>query len=239
MPLLGFVEQLGLGAMVTIEVAVLSYLLALLIGTLFALATVRRRPIVNAIWQVYASIFTGVPSLLVAFLFYYAGSGMLASLFSVVGMRVNVEVNPFAAAVVALGLVYGAYIADIVRSAIHNVPPGQFEAANVLLIPRPTAWFFVILPQVLRLALPALSNMWIVVLKDTALISLIGLKEIMTYARLASGVTKEPFIYFILAAAFFLLMTGLTYLVTQRIEGWTGRGLRRAAPAREETARAL
>jgi His/Glu/Gln/Arg/opine family amino acid ABC transporter permease subunit len=239
MPLLGFVEQLGLGALITIQVAVLSYLLALLVGTLFALATVRRKPVMNIVWQVYASIFTGVPSLLVAFLFYYAGSGMIASLFSLVGMRVNIEVNPFAAAVVALGLVYGAYIADIVRSAIHNVPAGQFEAANVLLIPRPAAWFFVILPQVLRLALPALTNMWIVVLKDTALISLIGLKEIMTYARLASGVTKEPFIYYILAAAFFLLMTGLTYLVSQRVEGWTERGTRRRAAPTGEAARAL
>lgn len=237
MPQMGFVEQLGIGALMTIQVAVLSYLLALAIGTVFALATLKRRLPVDIIWQTYASIFTGVPSLLVAFLFYYAGSGMIASLFSLVGLSVTVDVSPFAAAVAALGMVYGAYLADIIRSAIQNVPPGQFEAARVLLVPRPTAWLFVILPQVLRLALPAMTNMWIVVLKDTALISLIGLKEIMAYAKLASGVTKEPFIYYILASVFFLGMTALTYVVSQRIEQWTQRGYRPVAA--KERAHAL
>ncbi|MGL4286109.1 MAG: ABC transporter permease [Phreatobacter sp.] len=229
MPLMGFVQQLGLGALVTIQVAVLAYLLALLIGTLFALATLKRRLVLGTIWQIYASIFTGVPSLLVAFLFYYAGSGMIGSLFGFAGLRVKVEVSPFMAAVVALGLVYGAYLADLIRSAILNVPPGQFEAAKVLRIPRLSTWIRVILPQVLRLALPGMTNMWIVVLKDTALISLIGLKEIMAYARLASGVTKEPFVYYMLASAFFLGMTGLTYFTAQRIEKWANRGIRPAA----------
>lgn len=224
MPEMGFVMQLGMGALMTIKVAVLSYLLALTIGTVFALATLKRRRVTGLFWQVYASIFTGVPSLLVAFLFYYAGSGMVASLASIIGLTIKVDISPFAAAVAALGMVYGAYLADLIRSAIQNVPPGQFEAAEVLLVPRPAAWLLVILPQVLRLALPGMTNMWIVVLKDTALISLIGLKEIMTYAKLASGVTKEPFIYYLLASAFFLGMTWLTYFVSRHIETWSERG---------------
>ncbi|MFE0016963.1 ABC transporter permease [Mesorhizobium sp. NPDC059054] len=221
---MGFVQQLGIGALMTIKVAVLSYLLALTIGTAFALVTLKRRLVVGAIWQVYASIFTGVPSLLVAFLFFYAGSGIVASLASLVGLTVTVDISPFAAAVAALGMVYGAYLADLIRSAIQNVPPGQFEAAKVLLVPQPATWLLVILPQVLRLALPGMTNMWIVVLKDTALISLIGLKEIMAYAKLASGVTKEPFIYYVLASVFFLGMTWLTYFVSRRIESWSERG---------------
>jgi His/Glu/Gln/Arg/opine family amino acid ABC transporter permease subunit len=229
MPLMGFVQQLGTGALVTIQVAVLAYLLALVIGTLFALATLKRRLLTSIVWQTYASIFTGVPSLLVAFLFYYGGSDMISSLFLVVGLHVSIDVSPFMAAVAALGMVYGAYLADLIRSAILNVPPGQFEAAKVLLIPRIAAWALVILPQVLRLALPGMTNMWIVVLKDTALISLIGLKEVMAYAKLASGVTKEPFIYYLLASAFFLGMTALTYFVSQRIEQWTRRGYRPVA----------
>ena len=224
MPEMGFVQQLGIGALMTIKVAVLSYLLALAIGTGFALVTLRRRLVVGFIWQVYASIFTGVPSLLVAFLFFYAGSGIVASLASLVGLTVTVDISPVAAAVAALGMVYGAYLADLIRSAIQNVPPGQFEAAKVLLVPQPATWLLVILPQVLRLALPGMTNMWIVVLKDTALISLIGLKEIMAYAKLASGVTKEPFIYYVLASVFFLGMTWLTYFVSRRIESWSERG---------------
>lgn len=94
----------------------------------------------------------------------------------------------------------------------------------MLLVPRSAIWLKVILPQMLRLALPGMTNMWIVVLKDTALISLIGLKEIMAYAKLASGVTKEPFVYYLLAAFFFLVMTWLTYYVARRVETWAARG---------------
>lgn len=224
MPLYGFVQQLGIGALMTIQVAVCAYLLALAIGTMFALATLKRGSLARIIWVPYASIFTGVPSLLVAFLFYYGGSGIVMGLLGWFGIKARVEVTPFAAAVAAIGMVYGAYLADLIRSAIHNVPRGQFEAARTLLIPAPMIWLKVVLPQVLRLALPGMTNMWIVVLKDTALVSLIGLKEIMAYAKLASGVTKEPFVYFILAAAFFLAMTWLTYFVANNLEAWAGKG---------------
>ncbi|OWT74483.1 MULTISPECIES: ABC transporter permease [unclassified Achromobacter] len=224
MPSMGFVQQLGIGALTTIQVAVCAYLLALAIGTLFALATLRPRLLTQLIWVPYASVFTGVPSLLVAFLFYYGGSDIVASLLAPFGIATSIEVTPFMAAVAALGMVYGAYLADLIRSAIQNVPHGQFEAGRVLLVPRRIIWLRVILPQMLRLALPGMTNMWIVVLKDTALVSLIGLKEIMAYAKLASGVTKEPFIYYLLASAFFLGMTWLTYYVARNVEQWAGRG---------------
>lgn len=223
---MGFVQQLGIGALLTIQVAVCAYLLAIVIGTVFALATLRPNLLVKIIWLPYASIFTGVPSLLVGFLFYYGGSQILGGLLSLIGIEATVEVTPFMAAVAALGMVYGAYLADLIRSAIKNVPLGQFEAARVLQIPRPMIWLRVILPQVLRLALPGMTNMWIVVLKDTALISLIGLKEIMAYAKLASGVTKEPFVYYLLASVFFLGMTWLTYFVARRAESWANKGFR-------------
>lgn len=223
---MGFVQQLGIGALMTIKVAVCAYLLAMALGTTFALATLRPNLLVKAIWLPYASIFTGVPSLLVGFLFYYGGSQTLSGLFSLIGVDVSIEVTPFMAGVAALGMVYGAYLADLIRSAIKNVPPGQFEAARALLVPRPMIWLRIILPQVLRLALPGMTNMWIVVLKDTALISLIGLKEIMAYAKLASGVTKEPFVYYLLASAFFLGMTWLTYFVARRADNWANQGFR-------------
>jgi len=224
MPSMGFVQQLATGAMMTIQVAVCAYLLALAIGTFFALITLRPTLLARIIWLPYASIFTGVPSLLVGFLFYYGGSQIVAGLLSPFGIGQRIEITPFMAAVAALGMVYGAYLADLIRSAIQNVPHGQFEAARVLLVPRSAIWLKVILPQMLRLALPGMTNMWIVVLKDTALISLIGLKEIMAYAKLASGVTKEPFVYYMLAACFFLVMTWLTYYVARRVETWAARG---------------
>ena len=116
MPSMGFVQQLGIGALMTLQVATCAYLLALALGTTFALATLRPHPLVKAIWLPYASIFTGVPSLLVGFLFYYGGSQALGGLFALIGVDVNVEVTPFMAAVAALGMVYGAYLADLIAT---------------------------------------------------------------------------------------------------------------------------
>lgn len=224
MELLGFSEQMAIGALVSIQVAVSAFILALTIGTLAAVFTAKKRLVLGSIWGVYASIFTGVPSLLVAFFFYYAGSDIIHSALALIGVDQVVDVTPFSAAVMALGMVYGAYIADLLRSAIHNVPVGQLEAADVLQVKRFYSFPLIIAPQVLRIALPGLTNMWIVVLKDTALISLIGLKEIMAYAKLASGVTKEPFIFYVLASLFFLIMTTLTYYVSKRLQVWSERG---------------
>lgn len=224
MQILGFGQQMLLGAFVSIQVAVCAYLMALSIGAIAAALSVRRNSVFGYFWAVYASIFTGVPSLLVAFFFYYAGSDIIASITSWFGAEQRVDLTPFAAAILALGLVYGAYIADLLRSAIRNVSKGQFEAADILQVGRFHTYVFIITPQVVRIALPALTNMWIVVLKDTALISLIGLKEIMAYAKLASGVTKEPFVFYMIAALFFLIMTSLTYYAYKHAQNWADRG---------------
>lgn len=224
MQILGFSQQMLLGAFVTIQVAVFAYFMALSIGVIAAALSVRRNSVFSYFWAVYTSIFTGVPSLLVAFFFYYAGSDIIASVTSLFGVEKRFDLTPFAAAILALGLVYGAYIADLVRSAIRNVSKGQFEAADVLQVKRFYTYSIIVTPQVARIALPGLTNMWIVVLKDTALISLIGLKEIMAYAKLASGVTKEPFVFFMIAALFFLLMTSLTYYAYKHAQNWADRG---------------
>ncbi len=224
MQVLGFSQQMLMGAMVSLQVAVCAFLMAMTIGTIASVLTLKKKTVFGAFWLVYASIFTGVPSLLVAFFFYYAGSDIIAGITGLFGTEKRIDLTPFLAAILALGMVYGAYIADLLRSAIRNVPKGQFEAATVLQVKRRFFVPLIIVPQVIRIALPALTNMWIVVLKDTALISLIGLKEIMAYAKIASGVTKEPFIFYLIASLFFLLMTSLTYYVSKHMQHWSDRG---------------
>ena len=212
----GYFQQLASGAVITMELAVSGYLLALAAGTIVGLLSLLRNKLIQAIWRVYASIIMGVPSLLVIFLFYYGGSGLL---------RGWVDITPFEAGLGALVVVYAVYIAELVRGAVRNVPRGQFEATAALAIGPFGAWRHVIMPQVARLALPGLVNIWMVVLKDTALVSLAGLNDLVAHAKTAAGATKEPFIYFIAAALFFVIFSAVTLRLSARLETRFGRGL--------------
>jgi His/Glu/Gln/Arg/opine family amino acid ABC transporter permease subunit len=224
----GYGDEMFFGALITIQLAVAGYLLAFLLGTLIAVCTLRPSGIRWALWRGYASIFMGVPSLLVIFLFYFGGSAMISAAFSPLGLDPRVEVSPMAAGIVGLGLVYSAYVAEFVRAAIWNVPPGQFEACRVLLVPARSMWLEVIFPQVMAIALPGIVNLWIIVLKDTAIVSLVGLNDIIGQARIAAGSTKEPFVFYTAAAVFFVSLSLLTIRCSALLERRARRGI---APA--------
>jgi His/Glu/Gln/Arg/opine family amino acid ABC transporter permease subunit len=225
--LLGYCEYLLAGAAITVELAVSGYLLALVVGTTWALARRLHSRIMTGVWRVYASIFMGVPSVLVMFLFYYAGGATLASALALLGVRARIDVTPFGAGLAALTVVQGAYAAEVISGAIRNVSRGQFEASRALGIRPYQTWWYVIMPQVARLALPGLTNIWISVLKDTALVALAGLNEIVMRSRTAAGATKEPFLFFTLAALFFIVVSAATLRVSGRLERRLDRGLAR------------
>jgi His/Glu/Gln/Arg/opine family amino acid ABC transporter permease subunit len=212
----GYFQQLAGGAVITMELAVSGYLLALASGTVVGLLTLSRNRLVQAVWRVYASIIMGVPSLLVIFLFYYGGSLILEGV---------IDITPFAAGLSALVVVYTVYVAELVRGAVRNVPRGQFEASAALAIRPMSAWWYVIMPQAVRLALAGLITVWMVVLKDTALVSLAGLNDLVAHAKNAAGASKEPFIFFIAAALFFVVFSAATLRVSARLERRFGRGL--------------
>jgi len=221
----GYGDELFFGALVTIQVASFGYLLALVFGTAIAIATQSGRGWHWAAWRAYASIFMSVPSLLVIFFIYFGGGQIASALLMPFGASARIQVTPFAAGIAGLGIVYSAYLADVVRTAIWNVPRGQFDAASALGISPVKSWTHVILPQVLRLALPGLVNLWIVVMKDTALVSLVGLKDIIAQAKTAAGSTREPFLFYIVAASFFVAMNWLTLIVAGRLERRTRRAI--------------
>lgn len=213
---IGYFRQLAGGAVITMELAVSGYLLALASGSVVGLLTLSRNRLIQAVWRVYASIIMGVPSLLVIFLFYYGGSSMLEGV---------IDITPFAAGLSALVVVYTVYVAELVRGAIRNVPRGQFEASAALAIRPMSAWWHVIMPQAVRLALAGLITVWMVVLKDTALVSLAGLNDLVAHAKTAAGASKEPFIFFVTAALFFVVFSAATLRVSARLERRFGRGL--------------
>lgn len=220
----GYLGQLAAGALITMELFLLSFTLALVSGVLIAIATLSRNPIVEALWRVYASVFMGVPSLLVIFLIFYGGGAMLNA---VLGDHAP-EVSPFGAGVAALSIVYAAYVAELIRGAVGNLPRGQFEGARALGIPRLVMWWRIILPQVMRLALPGLVNLWMFMLKETPLVSLAGLHDLVAAAKIAAGATKEPFVFFIATALFFIVFSGLTLKIADYLEIRLERGRTRA-----------
>ena len=230
--LLGYCEYLVGGAALTVELAVSGYLLVLVVGTGWALIRRLGNPVMNIVWRLYASIFMGVPAVLVMFLFFYAGSPTVAGLVGLFGWQARVNVTPFGAGLAALTVVQGAYAAEVIGGAIRNVSRGQFEASRALGIRAHHTWWCVIMPQVARLALPGLTNIWVSVLKETALVALVGLNEIVMRSRTASGATKEPFLFFILAALFFICISAATLRAAAVLERRLTRGLTRSDDGR-------
>lgn len=210
----GYLWQLLWGAGVTLELFLTSFATALVLGVAIAIATLSPNPVVQGVWRVYASIVMGVPTLLVIFLLFYGGAPTLAKL---PGGDL-VEVTPFGAGVAALGVVYAAYVAELVRGAVGNLPRGQFDAARALGLSRAATWWKVVLPQAFRLALPGLASVWSFMLKETPLVSLAGLHDLVAASKIAAGATKEPFVFFISAALFFILFSALTLRLTGMLE---------------------
>ena len=229
----GWSPELLRGFAVTMLVAVSAYSLSFLVGILWSVAGASNRRLLRACWKVYASIVMGVPPLLVIFFVYYNLPPFLGA---VTGL--NIEVSPLAAGITALAIVYSAYLGEAFRGAYLDIPDGQFEAARALGLKAYPLYRLVLLPQVLRLAAPALSNIWLIVLKDTAYVSLVGLVDIVRVAYVASGTTNEPFLFFLASGAVFVLLAVVSAYGIRRWEDWLERPYRqddkagaRAAPA--------
>jgi His/Glu/Gln/Arg/opine family amino acid ABC transporter permease subunit len=217
----GYMDQLAAGAWITIQLFLASFALAFAFGVLIGIASLSRNIVVQVVWKVYASAMMGVPSLLVIFLAYYGGAPILQSVLGVGSF----EVTPFAAGVFSLTIVYAAYIAELIQGAVRNLDRGQFEAAHSLGIKPLPMWMLVILPQVFRLALPGLVNIWMIVLKDTPLVSLAGLNDLVAISKIAAGATQQPFVFFIVAAAFFIVFSWATLRLSAILEARLGRGI--------------
>jgi polar amino acid transport system permease protein len=134
------------------------------------------------------------------------------------GYEAYIEISAFAAGVTALSIAFGAYATEVFRAALMELPRGQWESAYAMGMTRRQTFFCIILPQVWRLALPGLGNLFQVLLKDTALVSVVGLDELMRQAYVASGYTKEPFTFYLTAAFIYLGLTAVATLVTILLE---------------------
>jgi His/Glu/Gln/Arg/opine family amino acid ABC transporter permease subunit len=224
----GWGDELAAGAAMTLALAGASLAFGLLLGLLGAGAKLARSRWLNALGEAYTTLIRGVPELLVIFLVFFGGGFLLQAAAAFVGYEGHVEVNAFAAGVVALSLVFGAFATEVFRGAFLAVPEGQIEAARALGMSAFLTFRRVLLPQVWRFALPGLGNLWLVLVKDTSLVSVIALDELARKTQIAVGVEKQPFTLYLAAALIYCAITLVSSAGQGRLERWASRGVRRA-----------
>ena len=215
----GYGDELLIGASITVKLAVFSFIIAFFLGLVLSSLALSRNVISRWLWNALASVMMGVPSILVVFFIYYNSSLILEQIFGT-----SPEITPFIAGVTGLAIVYSVYVGEAIRGAVINTDRGQFDAAKALGLRRWMMWFYVILPQVFRLALPGLTNIWMVVLKDTALVSMVGLSDLVRVADVAAAVTKQPFIFYLFVGFAYIIFSSATMLIARQIEKRVNRG---------------
>ena len=222
--LLGFGAQLAAGALVTAALAIVSLAGGLLLAVVAAAARMSRRRLLRAAAHAYTTAVRGVPELLVVLIVYFGASAAIGRMAALFGASGFFDLNPFLAGVTALSLTFGAYAAEVLRGAFLSVPRGQLEAARGLGFTRTGAFRHVLLPQVWRAALPGLGNLFLVLLKDTSLVSVVGLDELMRKSTLAVSYTQQPFTFYLAVAIIYLAMTAVSTGAIQALERRAGRG---------------
>lgn len=221
----GFGPMLLLGAWMTVKVALTATFFGVLIGLGVALLKMSSSRAGRLLGEIYTTVLRGVPILVVILLFYFGAISAVNAVAKSIGHTDFVDINAFAAGTAALSLAFGAYATEVFRGAFQAIPIGQIEAARALGMSRFLAFRRVSLPQVWRLALPGLGNIFLVILKETALVSIVGLDELMRKTEYAVGFTKEPFTFYLYAAFLYLAMTVIAMLLVQWLERRANRGL--------------
>ncbi|MDD7909057.1 ABC transporter permease [Pseudovibrio exalbescens] len=219
----GWGDQIAAGVYITVTLALASLPLGLATGLVLALAKKSAEPSLRAWADVYTTIFRGLPELLTLFLVYYGGQILIQEVLSVFGVT-NFEVSAFFAGMIALSLVFSSYASEAFLSAFRGISQGQYEGAHALGLSKLQTLRLVILPQLIRLSLPALGNLWLILLKETSLVSIIGLNDIIRYSNMAARTTKEPFLFFSIACAIYLVLALISSVGISRLEKWTKRG---------------
>ena len=220
----GWGDELFIATLMTIAVSISAMFIGFLFALIFTPLKLSKYKILNLIGNFYTTVIRGVPELLVIYLFFFGGSGAIMYVASIFGYFEYIEINAFITGSFAIGIISGAYSTEVFRGAIQSIDKGQFEASKVLGFNKYIHFFKVIMPQMLRLALPNLSNVWQITLKDTSLISVTGLVEIMRQSYIAAGSTRDPLLFYSFAAVLYLLLTFISMKFLNRLEKNYSRG---------------
>ncbi|MGP9765834.1 ABC transporter permease [Halomonas sp. AOP13-D3-9] len=218
----GYGPRLIEGAGVTIQLAVLSLILAIILGLLTASAKMSRSWLAHRLATLYTTLIRGVPDLVLMMLFFFGGQigvNMITDwLYYSFDIDIFININAFVAGVVTIGLIFGAYMGETFRGAFMAVDNGQIEAGKAYGMSDGLVFRRVRFPQMMRHALPGLSNNWMVLLKTTALVSVIGLSDMVRVASEASKATREPFTFMIIVALIYLLIASVSEWIFARLQ---------------------
>ena len=225
--LYGFGPALAAGTLMTVQLALSALCLGLVLGLLGALAKTSPYKPLQWLGGFYSTLVRGVPELLWVLLIYFGTVSLMSKLGDLLNIP-GLELSAFSAGVIALGLCFGAYATEVFRGAILAIPKGHREAGLALGLSKARIFSRLILPQMWRIALPGLGNLFMILMKDTALVSVIGLEEIMRHSQVAVTVTKQPFTFYMVAAFIYLGLTILAMIGMHFLEKRAARGFARA-----------
>ncbi len=216
------------GVQVTVIVAVAAMALATALGMIGAWGKLSDSALARRTAGVYTTVIRGIPELILLLLVFYGVPTLIQDTLARLGQDVIIDLDPYTAGSLTIGFIYGAFATEVFRGAFLAVPKGQIDAAKAAGMSQAVIFRRVLVPQMWRFALPGLGNVWMVLLKATALMSVIQVDELMRNARIAAGATHLPFTFYFAASLIYLGLTVVSMALQGRAEAWANRGVRRA-----------
>ncbi len=206
----GYGPNILQGTLLTLELCLASLVIAVLLGMVTAMAKLSGSRVMNLAAQAYTTVIRGIPDLVLMLIIFFGGQIFVNQMAARVGYEGYIDINPFTAGVCTIGFIFGAYMAETFRGAILAVPRGQLEAGQAYGMSRFMIFRRILLPQMVRHAIPGFGNNWLVLMKTTALVSVIGLNDMVRMAGMAAGATRQPFTFYLVVAFNYLVFTSVS-----------------------------
>jgi len=213
----GYLPLILKGMVLTVEVALLSLFFAVILGILTSSARLYGGPISKFIATVYTTVIRGIPDLVLMMLIFFGGQILVNNLGEKFGWG-YIDIDPFVAGIITIGFIFGAYMGETFRGAIMAVPKGQIEAGHAYGMTSLQVFLHITFPAMIRHALPGFFNNWLVLVKTTALVSVIGLEDMVFNAKVAGDTLRQPFTFYVLVGMLFLLITAVSDLAMRWLE---------------------
>ena len=221
----GWGDELLISSIMTILVSLSAMGLGIFISIFAAWAKISGNFIIKLLANFYTTVIRGVPELLIIYLIFFGGSAGVMYIAKIFGYNGYIELHAFTMGTISIGIISAAYSTEVFRGSYNIIDKGQAEAAKSLGLSKINIFFKILAPQILRHALPGLGNVWQITLKDTALISVTGLVEIMRQTKVAANTTHSPFTFYLTAAVLYLVLTTFSSKVFNKMESYSNKGL--------------
>jgi polar amino acid transport system permease protein len=218
----GWLDNIWNGVQITVLLALATFPIGLVLGFFIAIAKQSSEPALRLAGNVYTTIFRGLPELVTLFLVYFGAQIGLQKLLHLVSADATIEINAFVSGMIALGFVSSSYSSEVFLSAFRAIPHGQYEGGYAIGLTKGQTMRLVVTPQLIRIALPGLANLWLILLKDTALVSAVALPDILRQVGIAARVTKHAFLFYSVASLIYLLLAIISSFGVNAIERAVG-----------------